>query len=104
MYSYAHPDALYLSGARVCTAADIIWMGDLDLTSTDGSRLRQIATRLNLILYVHVSIVRIGEDLTSFPEAIVDADSITLTRSGLSYLGPGMANGEIRITRTRCAE
>lgn len=105
-YYRTHPDALFLPGARVCSAQQILWTGDLDLTSADGSRLRVLARRLQMSLYLHVGATIRGpaDDPTRFPEAIVTADSIELTRSGLTYLGERMRNGEIRITRTRRTE
>lgn len=92
-----------MPGARVCSAAEILWTGDLDLTSADGSRLREVAKRLGFTLYVHAAatIRRPEDDPTQFPEAIVTAHSIELTQSGLTYLGQGMRHGEVRITRQR---
>jgi len=98
-YYREQPEAFFLPGARVCVRSGIVWTGALDLTSSDGSRLREIARQLGMTLFVHTHLIRPADDPTVSPEAIVTADAIEITTSGLTYICDDMRARKVRITR-----
>lgn len=95
-----HPDSIYLPGARVFDQTQLLWIGDLDLSGPDASRLQQVSINLEKTLVIHseATCTPALPDPKINAVAFVEAGKIEITAQGLAYAPSSMRRGKVRIT------